>query len=100
MCRCAKSQGVRTPVDSTACGTRLDHKGLWIRIRLDPNYFGKLDRDLNKSQMPDPHQTQYSGAVEAQNRAIKGRGRSQWRRGGSKWSRLGSVDQWSRFASL
>ncbi len=28
--------------------------------------------------------------MEAQNEAMRGRGRSQWRRGGSKWRPLGS----------
>ncbi len=42
------------------------------------------------------HQSQYSGAVDAQNGAMENHRRSQWRRGGSKWSREGSVDQWSQ----
>jgi hypothetical protein len=36
---------------------------------------------MDKSD-PDPRQSPYSGLVEAQNAAMKGRGRSQWRREG------------------
>jgi hypothetical protein len=38
MCGCAKSQGVRAPVDSTACGTRLS-AGIDCTVR-------KMDRIL------------------------------------------------------
>jgi hypothetical protein len=33
---------------------------------------------------PDPHQSPNSRALEAQNRVVEGRVRSQWRLGGSK----------------
>ncbi len=61
---------------------------------LDPDlhYFWKLDSD--------PHESHYSGDLEAQNGAMKGRGRSQWRRWGSKWSPGGSETRCLRFASL
>jgi hypothetical protein len=50
--------------------------------RLDPHYFWKLD--------PDPLLSQNSEALDAQNRAVEGRWRSQWSPGGSKvhWSRI------------
>jgi hypothetical protein len=42
---------------------------------------------------PDPHESQNFEALEAQNRALKDRGRSHYRTGGSKkWSLGGSVD--------
>jgi hypothetical protein len=41
-----------------------------------------------KSRVADPdlHLSQNSKALEAQNRAVKARGRLQWRPGGLKWS--------------
>jgi hypothetical protein len=49
-----------------------------------------------KSWITDPHQSLNSGAVEAQNGAIKGCGRSQLRPVSAKWSRGGFLDQWSQ----
>ncbi len=42
----------------------------------DPHSLGKLD--------PDPHESQNSEALEAQNEAMEGLGRSHWRCRGSK----------------
>jgi len=60
----------------------------------DPHlhYFWKLDSD------PDLHSREKlypdgEEALEAQNRAVEGRGRSQWRREGSKWSNGGSLEK-------
>ncbi len=50
---------------------------------MDPYNFG--------GQNPDPPQTQNSGAVDAQNGAIKGRGRSQWWLKMKPWRVCGSV---------
>ncbi len=46
-------------------------------------YFGKPDPYPHRNEKldPDPHHSQNSGAVEAQNGAIEGHGRSQWGRG-------------------
>jgi hypothetical protein len=44
-------------------------------IRIDPHYFWKLYPDSNLSEKldPDPYLSQNSKALEAQNRAVKGR---------------------------
>jgi hypothetical protein len=42
--------------------------------------------------------SQNSEALEAQNRAVKGRGRFQLRPGDSQWSTGGSIDQWSQIS--
>jgi hypothetical protein len=49
----------------------------------NPHQSEKKDPDLYHGQQldPDPHQFQYSGAMEAQNRAMECRGRSRWSRG-------------------
>jgi hypothetical protein len=52
----------------------------------DPHCFWKLD------PVPDLS----SGACEAQNGTLEGRGRSKWRRGGSIWKPGGSVGQGSQ----
>jgi hypothetical protein len=74
--------------------------GYRIRIRMDPLYFWKLDLDLDpdfgEELFPDPHLSQNSEALEAEDSAGEGRGRSQWRPGGTKWSSGGSIDQWSQ----
>jgi hypothetical protein len=51
----------------------------------EPHQIEKLD--------PDPHQSQNYEALEAQNGAIEGRGRSQWRHVGSKLRLGGFVEQ-------
>ncbi len=61
---------------------------LWsrIRIRIRVNNQIRIRIRVQKPE-PDsnPHQSQNSGAVEAQTGAMeKGRNRCQWRRGGSK----------------
>ncbi len=53
---------------------------LRFRIRLDHIFFRKSDPDPNQSHKK-PHQTQNSGAVWAQNRAMDGRGCSHWMHG-------------------
>jgi hypothetical protein len=67
---------------------------LWIRIRIgsDLHYFYKLDLDpdqqLIKKLDPDPHLSKNPRALEAQNRAVEGHGRSQeaWRLKMEPWT--------------
>ncbi len=61
----------------------LNKPGLWIRIRIN---FGSRIRIAIRGK------SENSGALEAQNGAVEGRGRSQWRPRGSKGSPGGSVD--------
>ncbi len=74
---------------------------LRTRNCIDLYQFGKPDPDSIQSQNPepDPHQIQNSGAVEAQNGAMEGIGRSQWRRGGSIGAVKGLEISGRRFAS-
>jgi hypothetical protein len=66
------------------CPVTMQRFGSGVRIKVmlgarfaDPNC-GRLD--------PNPHYRQNTGALEAQNGAMEGLGRSQWRRKASKWS--------------
>ncbi len=66
---------------------------LQIQIRIREGKAGS-ESALKRAKLDlDPKN---SGAFEAQNGAMKGRGRSRWRLGGSKRSNGGSVDKWSQ----
>jgi hypothetical protein len=56
--------------------------GVGIKVMLGAGF---ADPDCGKLD-PNPHYSQNTGALEAQNGAMECLKRSQWRRGASKWS--------------
>jgi hypothetical protein len=73
-------------VDLRLCSTEVRTKAVPVLLRILESEAKVTKYVLLLINVADPDQSQNSGALEVQNEAVEGLGRSHWRRGGSKWS--------------
>ncbi len=79
-------------MDLRLCSTEVRTKAVPVLLRILESEAKVIKNVFLLISVADPDQSQNSKALEAQNVAMEGRGRSQLRLGGSTWSCGGSVD--------